>query len=378
MLLIKHLLLLLVFLANPIAQAQSLDDEAIKWLQEYIKIDTINPPGNEYRAVEFYKKIFQSEGIKFSTAESAPGRGNIWARLNGGDEPGLILLQHTDVVPADPKYWTTDPLSGDIKDGYIWGRGALDMKGTGISQLATFLSLARNKSPLNRDVVFLATADEEAGGLFGVGWLIEQRPELFSNIGYALNEGGGGSLTDGRTQFSIEITQKVPYWLRLTTRGEPGHGSRPQASTAVTELVAALDRLREHDFPFRVIPAVDAYFRGMAVTRSPTWQRRYVDIAAAIQQPGVADELRNENPSHYALLRNTCSMTRLSASEKINVIPTEAWAELDCRLLPDQSPEAFLQELGAILGEAVDVETLMGFTPTAYASSKANVRCCST
>ena len=141
MLLIKHLLLLLVFLANPIAQAQSLDDEAIKWLQEYIKIDTINPPGNEYRAVEFYKKIFQSEGIKLSTAESAPGRGNIWARLNGGDEPGLILLQHTDVVPADPKYWTTDPLSGDIKDGYFWGRGALDMKGTGISQLATFLSL---------------------------------------------------------------------------------------------------------------------------------------------------------------------------------------------------------------------------------------------
>jgi len=209
----------------------------------------------------------------------------------------------------------------------------------------------------------MATADEEAGGLFGVGWLIEQRPELFANIGYALNEGGGGSLTDGRTQFSIEITQKVPYWLRLTTRGEPGHGSRPQASTAVTELVAALDRLREHDFPFRVIPAVDAYFRGMAVTRSPTWQRRYVDIAAAIQQPGVADELRNENPSHYALLRNTCSMTRLSASEKINVIPTEAWAELDCRLLPDQSPEAFLQELGDILGEAVDVETLMGFTP---------------
>ena len=119
MLLIKHLLLLLVFLANPIAQAQSLDDEAIKWLQEYIKIDTINPPGNEYRAVEFYKKIFQSEGIKFSTAESAPGRGNIWARLNGGDESALILLQHTDVVPADPKYWTTDPLSGDIKTTFL-------------------------------------------------------------------------------------------------------------------------------------------------------------------------------------------------------------------------------------------------------------------
>lgn len=340
-----------------------LGDQAVTWLQEYIRINTVNPPGNEIAGARFLAAIFESEGIPYEIAESAPGRGNIWARLEGGDEPGLLLLHHIDVVPADPRYWITDPLSGEIRDGNIYGRGALDTKSLGIIQLAAFLDLHRSGVELSRDVVFMATADEEAGGLFGVGWLIEQRPELFLNIGYALNEGGGGSLTDGRTQFSIEITQKVPYWLRLTTRGEPGHGSRPQASTAVTELVAALDRLREHDFPFRVIPAVDAYFRGMAVTRSPTWQRRYVDIAAAIQQPGVADELRNENPSHYALLRNTCSMTRLSASEKINVIPTEAWAELDCRLLPDQSPEAFLQELGAILGEAVDVETLMGFTP---------------
>ncbi|EED35453.1 aminoacylase-1 [Luminiphilus syltensis NOR5-1B] len=146
--------------------AQTLDDEAVDWLQAFLKIDTVNPPGNESRAVGFYSEILDAEGIAWSSAESAPGRGNIWARIEGGDEPALILLQHTDVVPADPKYWTIDPLSGEIRDGYIWGRGAIDMKGTGITQLATFLSLHRAGKPLNRDVVFVATADEEAVGGF--------------------------------------------------------------------------------------------------------------------------------------------------------------------------------------------------------------------
>ncbi|MEZ5527293.1 MAG: M20/M25/M40 family metallo-hydrolase, partial [Gammaproteobacteria bacterium] len=160
--------------------AQSIEDEAVTWLQEFIRVDTINPPGNESRAVDFYAKIFEAEGIPYESAESAPGRGNIWARLEGGDEPALILLQHTDVVPADLQYWTTDPLSGELRDGYILGRGARDMKGTGISHLAAFLSLHRAGRPLNRDVVFVASADEEAGGEFGVGWLIEHHPEIFA------------------------------------------------------------------------------------------------------------------------------------------------------------------------------------------------------
>jgi len=147
-------------------QAQSLEDEAVAWLQEFIQVDTINPPGNEYRAVDFYQAIFDAEGIEYETVESAPGRGNIWARLAGGDEPGLILLQHTDVVPAEEAFWTIPPLSGEIRDGSILGRGTRDMKGLGILQLAAFLSLHRSGVELNRDVLFLATADEEAGGYF--------------------------------------------------------------------------------------------------------------------------------------------------------------------------------------------------------------------
>ena len=172
-------------------------DQAVAWLQEFIQIDTINPPGNEYRAVEFYARIFEAAGIDYETAESAPGRGNIWARLPGGNEPGLILLQHTDVVPADRQYWSFDPLAGNLNDGYIYGRGARDMKGLGIAQLVAFLQLHASGEPLNRDVVFLATADEEAGGAFGVGWLIENHPEIFDGAGILLNEGGGGSRSDG-------------------------------------------------------------------------------------------------------------------------------------------------------------------------------------
>ena len=359
-------LIVSVITTAPVMSQESvelLQEQAVEWLQEYIQINTVNPPGNEIAGALFFAAVFEAEGIQYEMVESAPGRGNIWAVLDGGDEPGLLLLHHIDVVPADAQYWVTDPFSGEIRDGVIYGRGALDTKSTGIIHLAAFLSLHRSGVTLNRDVMFMATADEEAGGFFGAGWLVENRPELFEDIGYAINESGGGTIAEGRIQFSVEVTQKVPYWLRLTTRGEPGHGSRPQAATSVTRLVAALVRLDQHEFPIRVIPAVDAYFRGLAATAPSEWRSRYADIGAALQEPGVAAELLRYNSGHYGLIRNTCSMTRLSASDKINVIPAEAWAELDCRLIPDQSPDDFLDELGVILGADVNVETLMGFTP---------------
>jgi len=360
-------LALLVGAAAP-AAAQTdlagLQDQAVEWLQEYIRVDTVNPPGNEIAGARFFAAIFDAEGIDYEIAESAPGRGNIWARLEGGDQPALILLHHMDVVPADASAWDTDPLSGEIRDGLIYGRGALDTKSLGIMQLAAFLALHRSGVTLDRDVIFMATADEEAGGFFGVGWLVENRPELFQNVGYVLNEGSRGSVSAaGGTSLGIEVTQKVPYWLHLTARGEPSHGSRPSASYAVTELVAALERLRLHEFEARVLPAVDGYFKGIAAAQAPPWRERFTNMAQAIRTPGVLEDLQRDLPAMHSLVRNTCSMTRLNASDKINVIPTVAWAELDCRLLPDQDPAAFLAELGGVLGDQVEVETMMGFTP---------------
>ncbi len=342
----------------------ALGDEAVGYLQEYLRINTINPPGNETRGVEFFARIFDAEGIRYETAESAPGRGNIWATLEGGDEPGLILLHHIDVVPADERYWDDDPLSGKLEDGYIYGRGALDTKTGGILHLQTFLALHRSGIPLNRDVIFMATADEEAGGYFGAGWLVENRPELFEGVGFLLNEGGGGMLVEGRPAFGIEVTQKVPWWFRLVATGQPGHGSRPLKESAVTRLVAALDRVRRHTFAFRIVPAVDTYFSGLGANAKPPWNDAFRDMSATVRNAELMSRLHDENPGLHALTHNTCSMTVLEASNKINVIPPQASAELDCRLLPDQDPEAFIAELrGVIADDRIQMERIMGFTP---------------
>ena len=349
---------------TPTAHAQFIEDEALTWLQEYIQIDTINPPGNEIRAVNFIAKILQAEGISYQVAESAPGRGNIWARLEGGDEPALILLQHTDVVPADPQYWTTDPLSGEISDGYLYGRGTLDMKSTGISQLATFISLKRAGAPLSRDVVLVASADEEAGGLYGAGWLIEHHPEIFEGAGLLINEGGSGEQSAKEVVFNVEVTQKVPVWLRLTAVDTPGHGSMPLATSSVTRIVDALNILRENPFPPRIVPAVDAMFQSLSLSESAEWEAPYSNMGIAITEPGFLENLQVHSPYLHALTRDTCSITRFEASNKINVVPPESWAEIDCRILPDRPSDIFVDELREMIADTgVTIDVIMAFTP---------------
>jgi len=367
----KNILLLLsCFIFTSHSRAQSIEDESVVWLQELIQIDTINPPGNESRAVDFYAAIFDAEGIEYETAESVPGRGNIWARLEGGDQPGLMMLQHTDVVPADPEYWTIDPLSGEIRDGYILGRGARDMKGTGISQLAAFLTLHRSGRALNRDVVFLASADEEAGGAFGVGWLIENRREIFDGVGLLINEGGSGSRNMDEIIFGVEVTQKVPVWLRLTAVDVPGHGSSPRTTSSVTRIVDALTQLRANPFPARIIDPVDTYFAGIALSLDDEWAAAYANMSAAIQDPEFLPAFQAYRPGHHALTRDTCSITRMSGSNKINVVPPEAWAELDCRMLPDRPAEEFIADLTELVAPSgVEVEVIMAFTPAVSSTS---------
>lgn len=355
------IVLLLVFGLE--SHAQGIEDEALDWLQQFVRIDTINPPGNETRAVEFIAAILDAEGIPYETAESAPGRGNLWARLEGGDEPALIMLQHTDVVPADPKYWTDDPLSGEIRDGYLWGRGTLDMKGTGMSQLATFVSLHRAGLPLNRDVILVATADEEAGGYYGAGWLVENRREIFEGAGLLINEGGGGEQREKELLFQVEVTQKVPVWLRLTAVDTPGHGSMPNATSSVTRIVDALHILRTNPFAPRMVPVIDAMFQSLSVSASAEWEEPFNNMPEAVKDPDFLKRLQEYSPYLHALTRDTCSMTRFEGSNKINVVPPEAWAELDCRILPDRPSEVFVKELEEMIaGTGVEVEVIMAFT----------------
>jgi acetylornithine deacetylase/succinyl-diaminopimelate desuccinylase-like protein len=342
----------------------ALEADAVRLVQEYVRIDTTNPPGNEARAVEFFARIFEAEGIPYETAESAPGRGNIWARLEGGSKPALVLLHHTDVVPADAEYWDVDPLSGAERDGYIWGRGTLDTKALGILHLQALLALHRSGAKLERDVLFLATADEEAGGFKGAGWLVENRPELFQGAGLLLNEGGLSALRDGRVTVQIEVTQKVPLWLRLVARDVPGHGSMPRPTSAVSRLIQALARIQANPSEPRIVPPVDAFFRAIAPQGGEAWQEPFSGMAAAVRDPALVERLQADNPALHALTRDTCSITVLQGSAKINVVPPEASAELDCRLLPDADPDAFEARLASLIDDpAIEIERIMAFSP---------------
>jgi acetylornithine deacetylase/succinyl-diaminopimelate desuccinylase-like protein len=357
------------------------NDLALERLSAYLQIDTSNPPGKEIAAANYLAEILDQAGIAYEIAESAPGRGNVWARLPASDpdsaRPGIILLHHMDVVSASAEHWDMPPFSGGIKDGYIYGRGALDTKGLGIMQLQAFLALAQSGARLNRDVIYMATADEEAGGNFGAGWLVKNRPELFKGIGFLINEGGGGiQLSETQRAVLVEVTQKVPLWLRLTASGRPGHGSTPQTETAVTRLVRAAHRIVTTEFPVRIIDPVDKMFTGMASFQTTAQGRRdFSDLQVASKRPGFLKQLQIQQPGSHALLRNTCSLTRLAASDKINVVPPEASLELDCRLLPDQSPELFLRELALIVNDSnIEIETLLSFAPAVSPTDNALFR----
>ncbi|MEE4360777.1 MAG: M20/M25/M40 family metallo-hydrolase [Pseudomonadales bacterium] len=338
-------------------------DAALERLAAYLRIDTTNPPGNEARAVSFLAEIFTAEGIPFETFEAAPGRGSIVARLEGGDAPALMLLNHSDVVPADASAWTVPPFAAEIRDGFLYGRGALDTKGLAMIQLEAFLALHRSGRRLDRDLLFAATADEEAGGYFGAGWMVRQRPDLFEGVGFVLNEGGGGRLTGDTAVFGVEVTQKIPLWLRLTARGTPGHGSAPRVDSAPNALVRALDRVVRQRFAPRLVPAVGRYMTAVADLQSEALAPLYADPSILLDDPEALLRLQLESPSTHALLRDTCSLTRLAASLKINVIPGTAWAELDCRLLPDTDPDAFIAKLEVLIDDPdIQVTRLMGFT----------------
>ena len=283
--------------------------------------------------------------------------------LKAGDKPALILLQHTDVVPANMNFWTRPAFSGEIHEGYIWGRGALDMKGTGISQLAVFLSLHRSGLALNRDVVFLATADEEAGGAYGAGWMVDNHPEVFEGAGLLINEGGSGYQANGKIIFGVEVTQKVPVWLRLTAVDTPGHGSSPRPTSSVTRIVEALNLVKENPFKARIIPEVERIFKSDSKSMDGELADKFFNIKESIKQEGFLEELQEYSASRHALTRDTCSMTRMGGSSKINVIPPEAWAEIDCRILPDRPAEEFIETFNELVKDTgVKVEVIMAFT----------------
>ncbi|HXE57350.1 MAG TPA: M20/M25/M40 family metallo-hydrolase [Gemmatimonadales bacterium] len=331
----------------------ALADEAARLLGEYLRIPTVNPPGRETEGARWLQAVLRREGIEAEILESAPGRGNLYARLRGtGRKRPIVLLSHIDVVPAVPARWTVDPFAGAVRDGHVWGRGALDMKGQAVVQLVTLLALKRRGVPLSRDVIFIANADEETGST-GADWFTTHRAELVRDAEFLINEGGENRLgADGRTvYYGVAVTEKVPCWVRLTARGTPGHGSRPTPDNPVARIARALGRIAAYETPLQVTPPVRQFFRDLAAREADPRRRAWLaDPDAALRDP-AAVAFFTSDLYFNAILRNTISITGMTGSNKTNVIPPEASAELDIRLLPGVDPAAFLAELRRVIAD---------------------------
>jgi acetylornithine deacetylase/succinyl-diaminopimelate desuccinylase-like protein len=327
-------------------------DLAVRWMQEYLKVDTTNPPGNEARAAAFFKQILDREGIENQVFEYAPGRANLIARLPGsGKGRPIILLNHTDVVTSDPARWKVPPFSGAVVEGVMYGRGAQDMKSEGLAQLVVMVMLKREKVALDRDVIFLATADEEADGT-GTDWMIAHHRDLIGNAEYLITEGGENVKDEtGVKYIGVDVAEKSPFWLKVTAHGRPGHGSRPIPDSAPNRLVRALDRILAHHTELKALPVTEEFLKLMAPSQPPQRARWFRDLPKALSDKRFRKSVEDDELLDY-MLRNTITLTRLGGSQQTNVIPGEAWASLDVRLLPGEDPKAFLEEMRRVVDDS--------------------------
>jgi acetylornithine deacetylase/succinyl-diaminopimelate desuccinylase-like protein len=332
--------------------ARLTDDEIVARLRDYLRIDTSNPPGNEMKAAVFFRDWFKSEGIDATVFEFQPGRAVLVARLagSGGKRP-MILSNHMDVVNVERPYWSVDPFAAVVKDGFLYGRGALDMKTTGLLEAVTLIDVKRSGDRLARDLIFVGTADEEVGAA-GVEWLVANHPDLVRGAEFMLNEGGVIDSVGGVAKaYSVDVTEKCPFWLKITAKGRPGHGSVPfTENNAVLKLLRALDRLSRWDTPIKVTDTTAAYFKARAANESPDVAPAWRDIRHSIQDPEVRRKVLAD-PMLNAILRNTVSITMLQGAPQTNIIPTVAEARVDVRLLPGEDTAAFLAEIRRIVEE---------------------------
>ena len=339
--------------------------EATDLLSKYIQINTTNPPGNELEAARMLKEKFLTDGVPATTWEPQHGRGIVAARLRGigKHNKSIILLSHMDVVPANPKEWQVPPFSGLVKNGEIWGRGSIDDKGPGVIELMAMLAIKRAGILLDRDVLFIATGDEEEGGKNGAGWFVDHEASVFSDAGYLLNEGGGiHPLADNKRKvYVVSVTEKTPLWLRLTANGPAGHASDPPAETAVTRLVRALDKLSEYKTPIHVIGPVQDYYHSIAqLDHGP---RELLDLASALKNPAFEEKFVSDSGQN-AQVRDTITPTVLSASQKTNVISETAYAEVDCRLLPGSDSKTVVNDIKKAIGDdSIKIDVLLNFQP---------------
>jgi acetylornithine deacetylase/succinyl-diaminopimelate desuccinylase-like protein len=371
--------------------------ECVEHLRALIRIPSVNPPGTpdgaagrdstggETAAATYCAEVLRAEGIPAEVLESVPGRGSCFARLPAtvhDPQPPLILLSHVDVVPVDAESWSRDPFGAELVDGVVWGRGAVDMKNMVAMELSVMLALARagaapGAAPRRRDLVFAAVADEEAGGAFGAGHWVAQRPDLFRALdgrpaAAALNEVGGYSMTvGGRRVYTIQVAEKGIVWTRLRSTGTTGHGSMPHPDNAAVKLAEAVVRIAHSPRRPRVTPVVRGFFAALGLEAVTAAVNRGDDEAAtAALHAAIGDPTLRR--SLAAMLRDTVTPNVIHAGKKVNVIPGAGEAELDVRTLPGTDQPALIAELQALLGELASVEPVM-MLPSTEAPADAEI-----
>ncbi len=335
-------------------------DEAAQLLSRYLKIRSLNPPGDEREAAEFLAFGLRERGLEPKIYESAANRVNLVARLSGdGSKNPILLYNHMDVIKADPQRWTCDPFGGEIRDGYVWGRGAIDMKGMGIMQLLALDLLKKHCPDRTRDIIFFAAADEEKGGNYGTQWMLaHHRPEIEAE--YVWDEGGFGlrDLFGPSPVFTVAVTEKKALWLKLIAHGEPGHSGLPHGDNAADILLRSLNRVLALNTKYEINPVTRMMFEkigGMLPFPKSFFLKH-------VQNPLVFRLLKptlTSDPAIAAMMKDTLSITILHAGNKENVIPERAEATLDIRLLPDRAPKPFLESLTKLIGdERVETEVV--------------------
>lgn len=355
---------------HPIIADTVWDDEAsgaLSLFQDLLRFDTSNPPGDEADCATYVADQLRDVGIEPDVVQSAPGRSNVVARLAGDGTRGPLLLNaHLDVVPVEEDRWTHPPFAGEVHDGYLWGRGAVDMKNMAAMSVAAMRLLARSGAPLRRDVIFAGVADEEAGCARGSAWLVDQRPDLV-RAEYALGEVGGFTLRVGdAVVYPIQTGEKGICWLRVTAHGATGHASMPRADNAVVRLAEFLAAVGRRSLPLHVSPPVARYVRALADTQPLPARAALLALLRPRLSPLVTRHLVREPGtarSLHAVLRNTVSPTRLEAGFKTNVIPGRATAELDGRVAVGSSSAELLAELRALADDHITFEVMKEHPP---------------
>jgi acetylornithine deacetylase/succinyl-diaminopimelate desuccinylase-like protein len=340
----------------------AIEKESAHLLSRYIQFDTTNPPGNEAMAIEFLAELLHERGFKPQIIQSAPGRANLIVRLKSqthATAPPCLLYAHADVVPAEPADWMMAPFDGVIQDGFVWGRGALDNKGLGIIFLQALTLLKQFAPPLQRDIILLVAADEETSGKYGVAWLLDHHPDLIK-AEYVWDEGGMGLQQPNRYAYCIAIAEKISLTVKLVAHGAPGHAAVPRLDNPQDRLVQALSRIKRWKRPQRLVPAIIEMLKTLAADQPFPRSVLFANAGNAFLWPLLHGQL-TKDPFLSSLICDTINLTVLRGGQSSNVIPAQAEAKLDVRLLPDEDPTMFLNNLRSMIADpkvSVEIESV--------------------